>query len=97
MNLEHQTTYFMSTSETLLFGQIFEFAASKNESQVLQVINKENTIFQQKIFTIMKSSNVCNGNAAIFARHLNLLQNLKWFSGLSVVIIKPTCPRLTRS
>lgn len=34
---------YQSTSEALLFGHKFEFAASKNEKQVLQVINKENT------------------------------------------------------
>lgn len=86
-----------STSQTLLLGHKFEFAASKNGSQMLQVMNKENTIFQKNIFTFVKISNGCNDNAAIFARHSNLLQNLKMFIELSVVILKPTFPRLARA
>jgi len=88
---------YQSTSKTLQFRHKFELEASKNESQVLQAINKENSIFQQKIFTFMKNANVWNGNAIIFVRQSNLLQNLKMFIGLPVVIIKPTHPKLARS
>lgn len=83
---------YQSTSEALLFGHKFEFAASKNEKQVLQVLAKK--ILQQKIFIFMSSSNVYNGNAAIFAISLNLLQDLETFSGVSVVVITPACPGL---
>lgn len=56
---------------------------------MLQEISSKNNIFQQKILTSVEISNMLNGNATIFVRHWESLQNLKTLSGLLVVITKP--------